>query len=133
MQDIEILFDNLPTSEETNFFIKNIESYLKGSVAIESVYKSYPFLKKIDLDLLKKNFQKLRTELVSRKKVKIYTPITVSNSLTSYILKVLSSYSKSRLVLEPIIDSSIVAGIKFNLDGRIYNLTLENINSKRQF
>ena len=43
MKDKEIIFDNLPTSEETNFFIKNFESYLKGTVAIESLYKSYPF------------------------------------------------------------------------------------------
>jgi len=131
MKDKEIIFDNLPTSEETNFFIKNFESYLKGTVAIESLYKSYPFIKEVDLDLFKKDFQRLRTELVSRKKVKIYTPITVSISLIRYILKVLTSYSKSRIVLEPLVDSSIVAGIKFNLDGKIYNLTLENINSKR--
>ncbi len=131
MKDKEIIFDNLPTSEETNFFIKNFESYLKGTVVIESLYKSYPFIKEVDLDLFKKDFQRLRTELVSRKKVKIYTPITVSISLIRYILKVLTSYSKSRIVLEPLVDSSIVAGIKFNLDGKIYNLTLENINSKR--
>jgi hypothetical protein len=131
MKDKEIIFDNLPTSEETNFFIKNFESYLKGTVAIESLYKSYPFIKEVGLDLFKKDFQRLRTELVSRKKVKIYTPITVSISLIRYILKVLTSYSKSRIVLEPLVDSSIVAGIKFNLDGKIYNLTLENINSKR--
>ena len=130
MKDKEIIFDNLPTSEETNFFIKNFESYLKGTVVIESLYKSYPFIKEVDLDLFKKDFQRLRTELVSRKKVKIYTPITVSISLIRYILKVLTSYSKSRIVLEPLVDSSIVAGIKFNLDGKIYNLTLENINSK---
>lgn len=131
MNETKILYDNLPTSEETNFFIKNFDSFLKGSVSVESIYKSYPFLKDLDLYTLKKNFSKSRTELVSRKKVKIYTPITISKSLTGYILKVLTNYSKSNIVLEPLIDSSIIAGIKFNLDGKIYNLTLENINSRK--
>lgn len=129
---IENLHINLPTSESTNYFIKSFESYLKGSVLLELLLRSYPFLKDLKIDDVKQNFQRIRTDLISRKKVKIYTPITISNELTMYLYKVLCKFAKSSIVIEPFHDSSIVAGIKFNLDGKIYNLTLENINNLKQ-
>ena len=123
-------YDNLRTVEETSFFIKNFESYLAGSVNLDSLIKSYSFIGYTDIEALKNSFPKLRTNLISRKKVKIYTPITVSSSLIKYIFNVLKNFSKCDIVLEPILETSIVAGIKFNLDGKIYNLTIEKLNSQ---
>lgn len=128
-EHLKVLFKNLPTSQDSNSFIKSFESYVSGSVAVNTLLSSYPFLKEIDLETLKKSFGKVRTELLSRKKVKIYTPVTVSSELIKLVYTVLTKYSKSEIVIESNIDSGIVAGIKFNLDGKIFNLTLENINS----
>ena len=130
MKDLHTdFFNNLRTLEETSFFIKNMESFLSGNVTLDSIYKSYPFLKKHDVELVKKLFPKIRTELISRKKVKIYTAITVSSSLIEIIYNVLKKYSGSDLVLEPLLDLSIVGGIRFNLDGKIFDLTVERLNS----
>jgi len=131
MKELDFIFKNLPTTDESNFFIKSFESFLKGNVTKDSLISSYPFLKDTDLDKLKRDFSKIRTELLSRKKVKIYTPITLSRELIIFIHSILTKFSNSIISIETTIDSSIVAGLKFNLDGRVYNLTLDNINQKK--
>jgi len=127
----EVIYKNLLTNEETSFFIRNLESYFKGKVAKESFVNSYPFLNEVDLDFLKKEFPEVRSILLSRKKIKIYTPITISRDLTKNVYEVLSKFSKSELVLEFYPDTSIVAGLKFEIDGKIFDLTLDKINSKK--
>ena len=131
MKELDFIFKNLPTTDESNFFIKSFESFLKGNVTKDSLISSYPFLKDTDLDKLKRDFSKIRTELLSRKKVKIYTPITLSRELIIFIHSILTKFSNSIISIETTIDSSIVAGLKFNLDGRVYDLTLDNIKQKK--
>lgn len=127
----KILSSNLVTVEDANFFIKNFESFIKGNTSAESIIKSYSFLSTTNLEDIKKEFPKLRTNLLSRKKVKIYTPVTISNKLIAYLHPIFTKFTQSSIVLDPLQDSSIIAGLKFSFDGKIYNLTLDTLNQKK--
>jgi len=127
----KILSSNLVTVEDANFFIKNFESFIKGNTSAESIIKSYSFLSTTNLEDIKKEFPKLRTNLLSRKKVKIYTPVTISNKLITYLHPIFTKFTQSSIVLDPLQDSSIIAGLKFSFDGKIYNLTLDTLNQKK--
>jgi len=131
MKELDLIFKNLPTTDESNYFIKSFESFLKGSVTKESLLSSYPFLRDTDIDRLINDFSKIRTQLISRKKVKIYSPITLSRELIMVIYSILTKFSNSIISIDATVDSSIVAGLKFNLDGRVYDLTLDNIKQKK--
>lgn len=129
--NLDLIYRNLLTVEETNFFIRNIESFLKGDTPEESIIKNYSFLSSSDLLHLKKEFHKIRTDLLSRKKVKIYTPITISKKLIEYLHPIFCKFTNSSIILDPFQDNSIVAGLKFSLDGKIYNLSIDYLNSNK--
>jgi len=127
---LDIAASNLLTVEETNYFVKNLESFLKGKTPYESIIKNYTFMKDVEVDEIKNEFPRVRTFLISRKKLKVYTPITISRNLIKDIYPVFCDFAKSSIILDPVPDSNIVAGLKFSYEGKIYDLTIENLNSK---
>ncbi len=122
-----IIFDNLRTSDATLYFIKNFESYMSGKSKIDTIKTSYPFLKEVKLDQLEKSFSKLRSDLISRKKIKIQAPIILSNKLIDLIYEKISK-DTGKYMLDCFLDSSIVSGLKITVDGNLIDLTLENLN-----
>ncbi len=121
------IFDNLKTVDTSLFFIKNFENYLTDKSKIDAIKSSYPFLKEIDLSELEKSFSKIRSDLVSRKKIKIQAPIILSSKLTDMVYEKFSKDTE-KYILDCVLDTSIVSGLKITIDGSLIDLTLENLN-----
>ena len=121
------IFDNLKTVDTSLFFIKNFENYLTDKSKIDAIKSSYPFLKEVDLSELEKSFSKIRSDLVSRKKIKIQAPIILSSKLTDMVYEKFSKDTE-KYILDCVLDTSIVSGLKITIDGSLIDLTLENLN-----
>ena len=76
---------------------------------------------------LEKSFSKIRSDLVSRKKIKIQAPIILSSKLTDMVYEKFSKDTE-KYILDCVLDTSIVSGLKITIDGSLIDLTLENLN-----
>lgn len=126
----KLISSSLKTTDSTLAFIKNCENYLHRSISEDEILSKYSFLKQISFVDLSSYFSKIRSSLISREKIRIGAPIIISNKLIDEIYNSLNNFSKD-YVLDMYIDSTIVAGIKLTINGKVYNLSIEELYLKK--
>lgn len=123
----KLISENLKTVEETLYFIKNFEKYLSDKTQLSQITSSYMFLREVNMLKLESLFPNLRSDLISRKTVKIQAPIILSKRMIDLIYENIS-ISSNKYMIDCFVDSSIVSGLKITLGGSLIDLTLENVN-----
>ncbi len=109
-----------------NKIIKILDSSTDLKKSVDTILKSFPSLtKEVAIELASKS-ESIRAALLSREKIIIQVPISISEGLVTEIYQNFESIFKKPFVLILEVDSDIVVGLRVVYKGKIQDFTFNS-------
>jgi F0F1-type ATP synthase delta subunit len=124
--EIKSLLSLFPAMTSQNKIIKILDSSTDLKKSVDTILKSFPSLtKEVAIELASKS-ESIRAALLSREKIIIQVPISISEGLVTEIYQNFESIFKKPFVLILEVDSDIVVGLRVVYKGKIQDFTFNS-------